>query len=63
MLFGIDVGTSSSKGVLVERDGTIVALTTVEHKVSNQGLSFNAIGRAIGRDPKTVKAALRSKRR
>ena len=23
-----------------------------------QGLSFNAIGRAIGRDPKTVKAAL-----
>jgi xylulokinase len=37
MLLGIDVGTSSSKGVLVERDGTIVALTTVEHKVSMPG--------------------------
>lgn len=34
MLLGIDIGTSSSKGVLVERDGTIVASTTVEHTVS-----------------------------
>jgi xylulokinase len=34
MLLGIDVGTSSSKGVLVERDGTILASAVVEHEMS-----------------------------
>lgn len=39
-----------------------LSLTSDEIRRANelraQGLSFNAIGRAIGRDPKTVKAAL-----
>jgi xylulokinase len=34
MLLGIDVGTSSSKGVLTERDGTILATVVLEHEVS-----------------------------
>ncbi|EXG79318.1 FGGY-family carbohydrate kinase [Cryptosporangium arvum] len=34
MLLGIDIGTSSSKGVLVRPDGTLVASATREHGVS-----------------------------
>ncbi|GAA0263427.1 FGGY-family carbohydrate kinase [Cryptosporangium japonicum] len=34
MLLGIDIGTSSSKGVLVHPDGTLVASATREHGVS-----------------------------
>src|SRR5262245_1905790 len=34
MLLGIDVGTSSSKGVLVDRFGTILASATRTHEVS-----------------------------
>lgn len=65
MLLGIDIGTSSSKGVLVERDGTIVASTTVEHEVSmpkpghvefDASTAWSEIGRIarellVGRDP------------
>src|SRR5688572_2185832 len=35
MLLGIDVGTSSSKGVLVERDGRILASAQRDHEVSS----------------------------
>src|SRR5262249_21460878 len=34
LLLGIDIGTASSKGVLVRDDGTIVATTTRAHEVS-----------------------------
>src|SRR5438309_751225 len=34
MLLGIDIGTSSAKGVLVRADGTLVAQSVVEHEVS-----------------------------
>lgn len=34
LLLGIDVGTASSKGALVEPDGTVVALATRSHGVS-----------------------------
>jgi xylulokinase len=34
LLLGIDIGTSSAKGVLVRADGTLVATAVVEHEVS-----------------------------
>src|SRR5665811_626427 len=34
LLLGIDIGTSSSKGVLCTPDGKIVASATVEHETS-----------------------------
>lgn len=34
LLLGVDIGTSSSKGVLVEPDGTVVARAQVPHEVS-----------------------------
>jgi len=34
LLLGVDIGTSSSKGVLVQPDGTIVATTQRPHKMS-----------------------------
>ncbi|HEY4455058.1 MAG TPA: FGGY family carbohydrate kinase, partial [Pseudonocardiaceae bacterium] len=34
MLLGIDIGTSSAKGVLVRADGTLVAQAVIEHEVS-----------------------------
>lgn len=34
MLLGIDIGTSAAKGVLVERDGTVVARAQWQHGVS-----------------------------
>jgi xylulokinase len=34
LLLGIDIGTSSAKGVLVRADGTLVAQAVVEHEVS-----------------------------
>jgi xylulokinase len=34
LLLGIDVGTLSSKGVLVEADGTLVRTAVVEHEMS-----------------------------
>jgi xylulokinase len=34
LLLGVDIGTSSSKGVLVDPDGTIVATATREHTTS-----------------------------
>ncbi|MFI6867472.1 FGGY-family carbohydrate kinase [Nocardia sp. NPDC050406] len=34
MLLGIDIGTSASKGVLVDRDGTVVARAEWQHGVS-----------------------------
>jgi xylulokinase len=34
ILLGIDVGTYSSKGVLVEMDGTVVKIAEVEHEMS-----------------------------
>jgi xylulokinase len=37
VLLGIDVGTGSSKGVLVERDGTILASAVIEHEMSVPG--------------------------
>jgi sugar (pentulose or hexulose) kinase len=34
LLLGIDVGTYSSKGVLVEANGTLVKTTLAEHEMS-----------------------------
>ena len=34
LLLGIDVGTYSSKGVLVESDGKLVKSAVVEHEMS-----------------------------
>jgi len=34
MLLGVDIGTSASKGVLVDRSGTVVATATRPHEVS-----------------------------
>jgi len=34
LLLGIDVGTYSSKGVLVETNGTVVKTAVVEHEMS-----------------------------
>jgi xylulokinase len=34
---GVDIGTSSSKGVLVAADGTVLATATREHQVSRPG--------------------------
>jgi xylulokinase len=34
LVLGVDIGTSSSKGVLVEGDGTVVARAEVEHATS-----------------------------
>jgi xylulokinase len=37
MVIGVDIGTSSSKGVLVDLDGRVVASHVVEHAVSRPG--------------------------
>jgi len=34
LLLGIDLGTYSSKGVLVETNGTVVKTAVVEHEMS-----------------------------
>jgi xylulokinase len=34
LLLGVDIGTSSSKGVLVRPDGTLVASTQRPHELS-----------------------------
>ncbi|MBV9729240.1 MAG: sugar kinase, partial [Pseudonocardiales bacterium] len=34
LLLGVDIGTASSKGVLVRDDGTVVATATRAHEVS-----------------------------
>ena len=35
LLLGVDIGTSSTKGVLVRPDGTVVARAQVDHDVSS----------------------------
>jgi xylulokinase len=37
MILGVDIGTSSSKGVLVDRDGQLLASSVVEHAVQRPG--------------------------
>jgi len=37
MVIGVDIGTSSSKGVLVDRDGRVLASHVVEHAVQRPG--------------------------
>ncbi|MGH3833273.1 MAG: FGGY family carbohydrate kinase, partial [Pseudonocardiaceae bacterium] len=34
LLLGVDIGTASSKGVLVRSDGTVVATATRAHEVA-----------------------------
>jgi xylulokinase len=68
-LIGVDVGTSSSKGVLVDLDGRLLASETVEHAVERPGPGmfemdgtvwweeFVAIARALlGQHPADVRA-------
>jgi xylulokinase len=66
VLLGVDIGTSSSKGVLVDLDGRVVASHVVEHSVQRPGPGmfemdgtvwwdeFVAIARELGGDVQAV---------
>lgn len=66
MVIGVDIGTSSSKGVLVDLDGRVVASHVVEHAIQRPGPGrfemdgpvwwdeFVAIARALGGDVQAV---------